>query len=414
MMLVPSAEPAAEFSSSCLEEFTASEEPRSQSGLRRVWGAGALLLLATAAAAVAFVAKTSSSPSIQEGAESSVQDSLVGFTQIVAQNAKTLCSKPWAGPGSEDCSATKCCTVTGYFCFEKQAGEYGCLEQCDPSKGWTCNMPHDIVPLVEVSSQPQATLFCWSVYTRNTGSTKKSYELELLQKQYEKKVSLFSCDYSVVYSDVVVDIGSDMQTLQVNDDHDEFHLIKRKVQKTWINTGLFKQVWRAMRDYPDEALQNSDWVVKVDADAVFVPQRLRNMLTQQPDTYTGVYIENCKGVEWGYFGNLEIMSKTAFKLLLDNIDSCSDKIDWVKGTKWGPIGEDLFAQMCMDWQGVAKIDNFEVTTDGACPGTRKRYGEADNKKWKPPCGEIRTPAMHPFKKPADYFQCLDATMALGV
>merc|ERR1712027_303070 len=127
---------------------------------------------------------------------------------------------------------------------------------------------------------------------------------------------------SVVYSDVVVDIGSDMQTLQVHDDHNEFHLIKRKVQKTWVNTGFFKQVWRAMRDYPDQAMQNADWVVKVDADAVFVPQRLRNMLTQQPDTYTGVYIE-----------------------------SCSEKIDWVKGTKWGPIGEDLFAQMCMDWQG---------------------------------------------------------------
>merc|ERR1739844_111842 len=220
---------------------------------------------------------------------------------------------------------------------------------------------------------------------KDTGSTKTSYELELLQRQYEKKVSLFSCDYSVVYSDVVADIGGDMQTLQVHDDHDEFHLIKRKVQKTWINTGLFKQVWRAMRDYPDQAMQNADWVVKVDADAVFVPQRLRNMLTQQPDTYTGVYIENCKGVEWGYFGNLEIMSKKAFKLLIDNIDSCSEK-----------------------------IDNFEVTTDGACPGTRKRYGQADNKKWKPPCGEVKTPAMHPFKDPDAYFQCLADTMALGV
>merc|ERR1712027_24859 len=65
-------------------------------------------------------------------------------------------------------------------------------------------------------------------------------------------------------------------------------------------------------------------------------------------------------------------------LLIDNLESCSQKIDWVKGTKLGPNGEDLFAQMCMDWQGVAKVSNFEVTTDGACPNTRKRYGQKAN------------------------------------
>merc|ERR1712203_626986 len=53
-------------------------------------------------------------------------------------------------------------------------------------------------------------------------------------------------------------------------------------------------------------------------------------------------------VKWGFFGNLEVFSVEAFNTLLDNIDSCSQKIDWVKGTKFGPIGEDLFAQMCMD------------------------------------------------------------------
>jgi len=354
----------------------------------------------------------------EEGAEPSLQQDLIGFTQIVAQKPKPMCSKPWSDKSKEDCSATKCCTVSGYSCFEKQAGVYGCVEKCDPHKGWTCKMPHDIVPLVEVSSWPSANLFCYAVYTKETGSTKKSYELELLQGQYAKKVSLFSCDSYSVYSDASAEIGSDLQTIQVSDVENNFHVVKRKTQHTWVNTGLFKQVWKHMRDSWGEVghagLNNADWVVKVDADAVFVPQRLRNLLAEQPDTYTGVYLENCKGVEYGYFGNLEVMSKKAFKLLVDNLESCSEKIDWVKGTKWGPIGEDLFAQMCMDWQGVAKVGNFEVSTDGACPSTRKKYGQKDNKKWKPPCGELKTPAMHPFKKPAEYFQCLDATMALGV
>jgi len=366
--------------------------------------------LTAGAAAVAVVTRTYSGAA----AKPDVQHDLIGFTQIVAQKPKPMCSKPWSSKSREDCSATKCCTVSGYSCFEKQAGVYGCIEKCDPAKGWTCKMPHDIVPLVEVSDWPNANLFCYAVYTKETGSSKRSHELELLEEQFSRKVSLFACESYAVYSDVDADIGGGLRTIKVNDVENNFHVVKRKTQHTWVNTGLFKQVWKDMKVRWNEGLNSADWVVKVDADAVFVPQRLRNVLAQQADTYTGVYLENCKGVEYGYFGNLEVTSKKAFQLLIDNLDSCSQKIDWVKGTKWGPIGEDLFAQMCMDWQGVAKVSNFEVTTDGACPSTRKKYGQKDNKKWKPPCGELKTPALHPFKKPNEYFQCLDATMALGV
>jgi len=396
-------------SDTCLqEELTASEQSRIQSRSRLALGAGTLVLLSAGAAAVAVVTR-----SAREGGAEASED-LIGFTQIVAQKPKPMCSKPWSEKSKEDCSATKCCTVSGYSCFEKTAGVFGCVDKCDPAKGWTCRMPHDIVPLVEVSSWPNANLFCYAVYTKETGSTKRNYELELLQGQYSRKASLFGCESYAVYSDADADIGGDLKTIKVNDVENEFHVVKRKTRHTWVNTGLFKQVWKDMRVRWNDGLNDADWVVKVDADAVFIPERLRKVLSEQADTYTGVYLENCKGVEYGYFGNLEVTSKKAFKLLIDNLESCSQKIDWVKGTKLGPIGEDLFAQMCMDWQGVAKVSNFEVTTDGACPNTRKRYGQKDNKKWKPPCGELKTPALHPFKKPVEYFQCLDATMALGV
>merc|ERR1712151_1175272 len=116
-----------------------------------------------------------------------------------------------------------------------------------------------------------------------------------------------------------------------------------------------------------------------------------------PITYTGIYFENCKGVEWGFFGNLEVYSVKAFGSLLANIDSCSKKIDWVTGTKFGPIGEDLFAQMCMDYQGVSKIAKFDLSTDGACPSTRKRFGQEKNSKFVPPCSGAVTSSIHPLK-----------------
>jgi hypothetical protein len=284
------------------------------------------------------------------------------------------------------------------------------LQGCNPAKGWTCRQPHEIVPLVEVADRPSGTLYCFSVYTKETGSTKKTHELELLQEQYKRKVSIFSCNYYDVFSDVLAQVGDGYPTIQVHDVENNFHSVKRKKVGTWVNTGIFKQVWKSIKGR--SALQEVNWVVKVDADAVFVPQRLRNVLANQPVSWQGVYVENCEGVEYGFFGNLEVFSKKAFNLLLDNIDSCSEKIDWVKGTKWGPIGEDLFAQMCMDYQGVTKVQNFGITTDGTCPGTRKKYGSKDNKKWKPPCNEQTSPALHPFKKPQDYFACLDATVTL--
>jgi len=331
--------------------------------------------------------------------------------QMVVQNAKEFCSN-----FKDDCGATKCCIATGYQCFEKTPGVHRCTEECDPAKGWTCRQPHDILPLVEALPEhanwlnPQ--LYCWAVYTKNTGSQKTSHELELLQQQFARKVSLFACESNDVFSDVVAQIGADYPTIQLQDVDNEFHLVKRKDNDDggWINTGMFKQAWKAvgLREGP----KRSDWIVKVDADAVFVPARLKKLLLGHPLSASGVYFENCKEVEWGLFGNLEVWSIQAFNALLSNLESCSQSIDWVTGTKWGPIGEDLFAQMCMDKQGVSKIQNFDVTTDAACPGTRKRWGQADNKHWKVPCNSVLTPSIHPFKKPAEYCNCMDATLAL--
>jgi len=271
-------------------------------------------------------------------------------------------------------------------------------------------MPDFIVPLSEVKSHSslEAKLYCWSVYTKNTGRTKPSYELELIQQQYEKKVSIFACEYNKVFADADAEVGPGYPMTVVEDVDNEFHVIKRPEVGGWMNTGLFKQIWKKMG--PEVQSTDAEWIVKVDADAVFVPHRLKGMLQGHPLTFSGIYIENCKGVQWGFFGNLEVFSREAFQTLVDNLNDCSKKIDWVKGTKWGPIGEDLFAQMCLDYHGVSKVQNFDVTTDGACPGTRKRWGEKKNKKWKPPCQLVGTPAIHPFKKPKDYFACLDATM----
>merc|ERR1712038_1298360 len=80
------------------------------------------------------------------------------------------------------------------------------------------------------------------------------------------------------------------------------------------------EVWKTMRN--DGKYKQYDWVVKTDADAVFLPARLLETLRNQPVTDKGIYLENCKKVMYGFFGNLEVFSAVAFQTLLDNMDDC--------------------------------------------------------------------------------------------
>merc|ERR1712122_122112 len=122
-----------------------------------------------------------------------------------------------------------------------------------------------------------------------------------------------------IFSDVEVNIGKDangqdFNTIKVEDTEGEFHLIKRKKTKTWVNTGMFKQVWKKIDEMG--AWREFDWVIKLDADAVFVPWRLQKALSTQPVSWTGVYIENCADVQYGFFGSVEVISHQAFSTLV--------------------------------------------------------------------------------------------------
>jgi len=250
---------------------------------------------------------------------------------------------------TENCLNTKCCSITGYNCFQKKPGVAGCLKGCDPKKGWDCSQPNEVLKLVDVKEIPNTRFFCFAVYTQNTGRENHypgpAEELALLREQYNQGVGVFACPGNDVFSDVSVNLGPGFDTTKVEDVENEFHVVKRKKTKTWVNTGMFKQVWKTIETRGN--WKNFDWVIKLDADAVFVPWRLQKMLSSQPVSWDGTYIENCAGVQYGFFGNVEIISHEGFQKLLDNIDSCSKKIKWsdMKATAWGPIGEDLFAKV---------------------------------------------------------------------
>merc|ERR1712146_282730 len=113
--------------------------------------------------------------------------------------------------------------------------------------------------------------------------------------------------------------------------------------------GMFYQAWLNIREQQLSA--GSDWVIKVDADSVFLPARLLTRLQGYHVPAGGVYIENCASVMYGFFGNLEVVSGDGFQTFLTNLETCKATLAW-KGDdpdwKYGPWGEDLFMQNCMD------------------------------------------------------------------
>jgi hypothetical protein len=285
------------------------------------------------------------------------------------------------------------------------------MKECVPGKDGTCLKESTFVPShISDISQTHNTLFCFAFYTQDTGSTKPSYELDLLRTQLFLGASIFGCETWRVYSDVETWLTpGKVNTVKVNDNNGDFHFAKRKKTGSWINSNMFIATWKMIKE--EKLWTGMDWTVKVDADAVFLPMRLRKYLENVEVTNNGIYLENCKYVNYGFFGSLEVLSKDAASTYMANLDDCIETLNYKgseKITGNEPWGEDLFAQRCMDLHDVDKVSAFDINTDASCAFWRPE-GQKKNKKWRPDCATVQTPAIHHFKSPKEYFDCLKAT-----
>jgi hypothetical protein len=307
---------------------------------------------------------------------------------------------------NEHCGGTKCCQITGMECYAKNSKWSACLKKCPPedaTEQWSCDQQNLLLPMKPASGPPGTKLFCFEFMTIDTGSTKKFYELELVRTQLLTGASIFGCEDWMVFSDVDTWLSPGppvkLMTVKVDFPHQQ----KRSKTGTWINTPAFFNVWNKIKE--DGRWANNHWTVKSDSDAVFLPSRLRTKLAGQSVTDAGIYVENCKYVKYGFFGNLEVLSKSAMNTFLTNMEDCKHTLKWDGQPMWG---EDMFLQRCMDLHGVDKVSDFALTTDGLCEADRP-VGMKKNMKWKPDCATTQTPGMHPFLKPEEYFTCLAAT-----
>ena len=360
--------------------------------------------------------------------------------------------EPWIKNCShigENCMTTKCCSYSGYKCYQQNEKWASCLQKCFPGK-WNggindkpmlqpgkplsnppphWNMTFSMAPpgpwTCKRLSQPMkagkrvgTSLFCFTVALTSNGGKKASFELDILKEAQKKYAHIFACDHWTVYSDVEVALNPG-KTFAV-----EYPKVQRRPNtKNWVNLPLFLTIWKMIRQ--QTTWKSYPWIVKSDPSAVFIPQRLREVLKVQHVTQNGIFLENCKDTRMSFHGSLEVMSNTAFGTFLDHIEDCLDVLPWQNASyaHFRYYGEDKFLAWCMQAYGVDKLPSYQMVETVpkdqpikglhitvSCPSHRSPF-ELQMKKWHPNCTRVKTPSIHSFRTVKKWVECWENTTA---
>lgn len=207
------------------------------------------------------------------------------------------------------------------------------------------------------------------------------YEVDLMKTQIREGAGIFACDdVALACSDNLV-LGDGIKVIRFN-----MAAVGISKDGTAGNAQLFMNVWDAIKGV--KAVSEADWTIKVDPDAVIVPDRLRQHLS--PHTGANVYFKNCgayQGPEWPMmFGALEAFSKGAIQAYYAGGARCKSDLGW---QSWG---EDVYMAKCMDHIGVGAVVDLGLVFDGVCRGYTN-------------CGDKSAAAFHPFKSAAGWLGC---------
>jgi hypothetical protein len=143
---------------------------------------------------------------------------------------------------------------------------------------------------------------------------------------------------------------------------------------------LWHQVWL------DGQFRFAAWTVKVDPDAVFLPQRLRDILGDASHSGAqegnGMFSTNCER-KGSLHGAVEVMSRRALEVYATR--------NWPNCLR--PMQEDYYLHECLVYLGVRQMYDFKLLAESAC--TSDWWG----------CKSARV-TFHPFKTLQEYQGCL--------
>jgi hypothetical protein len=268
----------------------------------------------------------------------------------------------WSGKA---CAFNKLCCHEGQQCVRKNAMEAYCSHE-EPPEDWDgeviggCRNEYIVGPVSEDEARG-TSLFCFMAVLPG------SEEEGLRDLAAGMGASIFACDASASYG-----------TWQTD----------RAVEGTWdsvINTEVFKSVWYDVQK--DGQYMNYDWVVKVDPDSVFFPDRLKDHLwALHAPREAPIYIKNTDR-DFGFLGAIEVFSKEAVDKLFwpGVIEVCAQEAG-------EHSGEDGFMKGCMDMIGAGAMEDIDVLRTPAAKD----------------CNDAARVCFHAFKDPGSWEGCYNA------
>lgn len=167
--------------------------------------------------------------------------------------------------------------------------------------------------------------------------------------------------------------------------------------KAQVSVEVFKAVWAQVCSEGHYKLY--PWTVKVEAESVFFPSRLRHILKgyADPDSVEaqGVYLTSGQS---RLQGPIEVFSRAAVQVLVSGWHRCTDNFYMsCHGPCWW--GEDLFIDRCL-----SQVFHATQRNEGLLLGDAQRSALRD---WTY-CQDHSRVAFYPFKTADSYKQCLSS------
>jgi len=327
---------------------------------------------------------------------------------------------------------TKCCHTSGTVCYQKNELWSACGYACKPgygwSKDWTCKELGKRTPqkcawsggactFSKTCCHPNAK--CYSrnpleAYCSNhpdtevkpdwdgtvLGGSRQEWEVQPVAPEEARGTSLFCLMATLPNSpeDALIAKARDKQaSIFACDAHLHLNSWKSTSAKwdsgfnTLVNTDVFLDVWKHVK--ADGRYASYDWTVKVDADSVFFPDRLRSHLAAlHAPKLMPIYVKNT-AADFGFLGAIEVFSKEALDVYFSgdaegaNDEHCLKEITT-------QAGEDGFMKGCMDILGAGFMTDIDVLRTPAATD----------------CGDANRVCFHAFKDVAAWEGCYNAAI----
>lgn len=227
---------------------------------------------------------------------------------------------------------------------------------------------------------PGTSLYCFSLMLP------EGAEVDLLREQAAQRLGIFDCDETTAFSSRSIRLAKGFYTEVLY--NTSVYCQKGGEWGTYMNTPVFLKIWSQIMY--NGRYKWHDWSVKADPDAVFIADRLRNLLRlpdfRMAEVGQGSVLHNCGP---SFHGPLEVVSRRAMDVFGRGMWSCERKPQ-----------EDFFMSLCMDRLHVKVHFRDDLLADEGC--MLDQGGRKDPNWWSCQTSHV---AFHPFKSPKEYAGC---------